>query len=124
MKTILNLTVVLIFVSLFASCSKEDINQDDNLLGVWETSISNTASVKTHTLVFGEDNTGLSIETNKVGSEMTSSAVPFNWVKSNKEVRLLDNGSTYTINAEGQLVSSTSSNLHFVKISKDYSKYY
>lgn len=118
MKLLLNLLAAFVLILSFTSCSKEELDTDVDLLGVWE----NTVTTKTYTLVFGENNTGLSIETNTNGSEISSSAVPFNWSISNKEVLLIDGvQGSYVINDEGQLVSS---NQQFVKISSDYSKYY
>ncbi|WP_223551580.1 hypothetical protein [Aestuariivivens sp. NBU2969] len=120
MKHSLNLLTAFILILSFTSCSQEEVQQDVDLLGIWE----NMASTKTYTLVFGQNNAGLSIETYSNGSEISSSAIPFNWIINNKEVLLLDGATpqgTYVINDEGQLVSS---DLQFVKVSSDYSKYY
>ncbi|WP_242157722.1 hypothetical protein [Aestuariivivens sediminis] len=122
MKNYLKLLVGFILISFFTSCSEEEIHEDHNILGVWETTVSS----HTYTLVFGEHNTGLSIETMANDAEVTSSAISFSWMVNNKDIVITDGNTmqrNYSINAEGELVLSPS-NLRFLKVSNDYSRYY
>ena len=122
MRTYLKLVVGIALLSMFSSCSKEDINPDHNILGVWETTVSDN----TYILVFGENNTGLLIETDVNDSEGTSSAVPFSWIRNNKDVVTTDTNAmqrNYLINADGQLVLNTA-DLSYLKVSNDYRRYY
>ncbi|WP_242093220.1 hypothetical protein [Aestuariivivens sediminicola] len=122
MRTYLKLVVGITLLFLFSSCTKEDIHPDHNVLGVWETTVSDN----TYILVFGENNTGLHIETNVNDSEGASSAVPFNWIRNNKDVVTTDANAmqrSYIMNADGQLVLNTA-NLSYLKVSNDYGRYY
>ncbi|WP_242085167.1 hypothetical protein [Aestuariivivens sediminis] len=122
MKNYLKLLVGFILISFCTSCSEEEIHEDHNILGVWETTVSS----HTYTLVFGEHNTGLSIETMANDAEVTSSAISFSWMANNKDIVITDGNTmqrNYSINAEGELVLSPS-NLRFLKVSNDYSRYY
>lgn len=113
------------------SCSSDndDNDEDSILLGVWQTSEVSTEATTTFTLVFGDNNTGLSIyaiETNT--GEETSSLEPFNWELNGKVVTLLDtdvSGNSYEINDDGQLELTGSAGVVVLdKISNDYSDYY
>ncbi|MEP5340392.1 MAG: hypothetical protein ABJL44_05945 [Algibacter sp.] len=126
-KLLLTLSCVLT-LSFLTSCSEDEINQDVDLLGVWETTDISENSIDTYMLVFGTDNTGLRISESEFNSgEIISNAIPFNWTINDKVVMLLDDETsknTYVINDEGQLVLSTSEDLRLEKVSNDYSKYY
>lgn len=125
MKKHLQLLTTLIVISFFTSCSTEEINQNSNLLGVWESSANST---ETQTLVFGDNNTGLNIQTSvSHSSESTSSATSFKWESNNEVITLLEDNisqKTFIINNKGQLVLSNSQDLRLEKVSDDYSKYY
>ncbi|MFI1743729.1 hypothetical protein [Thalassobellus sediminis] len=128
MKKHLLLLTTLIVVSFFTSCTTEEINQDTNLLGVWESTSLNVNSTETHKLIFGDKNTGLSIqETISISSEIISSATSFNWNVNDDVVTIVEDNitqKTFIINSEGQLVLSSSQDLRLNKVSDDYSKYY
>ncbi|WNH07883.1 hypothetical protein [Thalassobellus suaedae] len=128
MKKHLQLLTTLIVISFFASCSTEEINQDSNILGVWESSDLSADSTKTQTLVFGDNNTGLSIQSNVYStSETTSSATAFKWQANDEVITLVEDGisqKTFILNSEGQLILSSSQDLRLEKVSDDYSKYY
>ncbi len=125
MKKLLFTLSCVITLPFLISCSKDDINQDVDLLGVWET---NQNSTGIYTLVFGNDNTGLRITKSEFDSgEIVSNAIPFNWKVNDKEVMLLDDEiaqNIYIINDKGELVLSSSKDLRLEKISNHYSKYY
>ncbi|WP_405296504.1 hypothetical protein [Algibacter sp. Ld11] len=131
MKKNLKLLTSILVVFLFMSCSSDDDNKDKDsiLLGVWQTSEVSTEATTTFTLVFGDNNTGLSIYAieNNTG-EQTSSLESFNWELNGKVVTLLDvdtSQNNYEINDEGQLVLSGSAGVIILeKISEDYSSYY
>ena len=131
MKRNLKLLTSLLVIFLFMSCSSDNDDNDENsiLLGVWQTSEVTAEATTTFTLVFGDNNTGLSIyaiETNT--GEETSSLEPFNWELNGKVVTLLDMdafGNSYEINEDGQLVLTSSAGVVTLdKISDDYSDYY
>ncbi|MWW25545.1 hypothetical protein [Algibacter lectus] len=131
MKRNLKLLTSLLVVFLFMSCSSDndDNDKDSILLGVWQTSEVTTEATTTFTLVFGDNNTGLSIyaiETNT--GEETSSLEPFNWELNGKVVTILDtdvSGNSYEINDDGQLELTGSAGVVVLdKISNDYSDYY
>lgn len=128
MRILLLTLSCVITLSFLTSCSKEEINQDIDLLGVWETTNISENSADTYALVFGTNNTGLRISASEFNSgEVISNAVPFNWTISDDIVILLDDETsqnTYIINDEGELVLSTSEDLRLEKVSNDYSKYY
>jgi hypothetical protein len=130
MKKHLQLLTVLIVISFFTSCSTEDVNENTNLLGVWESSnlITNSTETKKQTLVFGDNNTGLSIQTTVSNpSESISSAISFKWEANDEVIMLIEDSmlqKTYVINSEGKLVLSNSQDLRLEKVSDDYSKYY
>ena len=125
-KLLLTLSCVLT-LSFLTSCSKEEMDQNIDLLGVWEQSDSTENSTDIYKLVFGTGNTGLRISASEFNSgEIISNAVPFNWTIDDQVVLLDDETSqnTYIINDEGQLVLNSSEGLRLEKVSNDYSKYY
>lgn len=127
MEKKLKFLAALVLVISFFSCSDETIDTDFDLTGVWELEVSTLESVVTKTLVFGDDNMGLSLEKVQVNSEISSSALPFIWSKSGEDVRIsLENAGQqdFTLNLEKQLVLKSSGDSVFEKISEDYSKYY
>ncbi len=128
MKKHLLLLTTLIVISFFTSCTTEEIYQNTNLLGVWETSALSTNSTETHTLVFGDKNTGLSIHKSISSSnEITSSVTSFNWNINDNVVTVVEDDTPekiFVLNSEGQLVLSGSQDLLLEKVSNDYSKYY
>ncbi|MCL5129524.1 hypothetical protein [Algibacter sp. L4_22] len=129
MKKSLKLFTSFLVVFLFISCSSKDDNENTDLLGVWQTNEVLAEKTTTFTLVFGENNTGLSIYAvvNNTGEE-TSSLEPFSWELNGKVVTLLDIDTTdnnYEINDDGQLVLNGSGEVIILeKISNNYSQYY
>ncbi|WP_158848404.1 hypothetical protein [Algibacter sp. L1A34] len=129
MKKSLKLFTSFLVVFLFISCSSKDDNENTDLLGVWQTNEVLAEKTTTFTLVFGENNTGLSIYAvvNNTGEE-TSSLEPFSWELNGKVVTLLDIDTTdnnYEINDDGQLVLNGSGEVIILeKISDNYSQYY
>lgn len=129
MKKTFRLFTSILLVFLFVSCSEDD-NQIDNseIQGVWETSEIEADETVTFTLVFGEANTGLSINAvvNTSGEE-TSSLKTFDWQFSVGTVAIIDADgadSTYEINEDGDLVLIGGEDVKLEKISNDYSAYY
>lgn len=129
MKKTFRLFTSILLVFLFVSCSEDD-NQIDNseIQGVWETSEIEADETVTFTLVFGEANTGLSINAvvNTSGEE-TSSLKTFDWQFSGGTVAIIDADgadSTYEINEDGDLVLIGGEDVKLEKISNDYSAYY
>ena len=124
MKNLFTFFAVLLMVSTITSCSKDEINQNTDLLGVWERNDFNDDS--TYRLVFGTSNTGLKMYVKESSSgEVTSSAAPFNWEAIDNKVTILEDDifqDIYVINSEWQLVLNN--NLRFNKVSDDYLKYY
>lgn len=126
MKIHLRLFAVFVSIFLLISCSKDNVDKHNDLLGVWERTELNTDFTNTFTLVFGSNNTGLKIYKNVTSDGETSSANSFNWKAIGKKVTLLENNSeeTYIISNEGELVLSTSNDFFLIKVSDDYSSYY
>ncbi|HEX9827533.1 MAG TPA: hypothetical protein VGA80_13120 [Flavobacteriaceae bacterium] len=128
MKKNLKLLSILLFISFFSSCSKDEINQNSELLGVWERSDHSANSTNTYRLVFGPNNTGLRIHSNVFDSgEVISVATSFDWNLNDNKVRLSENDifeDIYLINSDGKQVLSTEDDLLLDKVSNDYSPYY
>ena len=124
MKNLFTFLATLFIISTTTSCSKDDIDQNIDLLGVWER--NDFTDNSTYRLVFGSSNTGLKMYANESSSgEISSSASSFNWEVIDNKVTVSEDDASqniYIINSDGQLVLN--SNLHFEKVSDDYSKYY
>ena len=129
MKKHLKLLLASLAIFAFVSCSSNDDDQNFDLLGVWESTVSDTNSVSTFNLVFGESNTGLTINSVVNGELEISSINTFRWELKGITVTLEDidtDDKVYTLNTEGQLVLTTSDNQTVIldKVSDDYAKYY
>ncbi|MDN3665725.1 hypothetical protein ACFFU1_17245 [Algibacter miyuki] len=129
MKKHLKLLLASLAIFAFVSCSSNDDDQNFDLLGVWESTVSDTNSVSTFNLVFGESNTGLTINSVVNGELEISSINTFRWELKGITVTLEDidtDDKVYTLNTEGQLVLMTSDNQTVIldKVSDDYAKYY
>ncbi|GGD23848.1 hypothetical protein [Hyunsoonleella pacifica] len=115
--------IFLLFVAV-SSCSKEDVNEQQSLHGVWDNVQITDNQTDIIRLVFGEDNTGLLINRVELAiGGVTSVTESFSWINTDGVVEI-DNNKTYIMNAQGQLVSSASSELILDKVSDDYLKYY
>lgn len=127
MKIYLQLFTVFIFITSITSCTKDEVNQDINLLGVWEISNSTDDATNKHTLVFGENNTGLNINASEfVSGEKISSASAFDWEMNGNTITLFEDDAILTIqiiNSEGEVYLNYQ-DLYLIKISDDYSSYY
>lgn len=81
-------------------------------------------------LVFGKDNTGLSIHsTFGASGEVASSVKSFIWSIKDNNLTIFENEitalfETYTIDLEKKRISKPSEGINFEKVSNDYSKYY
>lgn len=128
MKNNLHLFTLLSAIFLFISCSTEEVNQNDDLLGVWEKSYFDSNSERTLKLVFGTGNTGLEINSmvSKSG-EKISNVFDFEWKVNDNKVTLIENDAIhaiYTLNSKEELVLNTEEDKILVKVSEDYMKYY
>lgn len=127
LKLLLSISTVLL-MSLFTSCSTDEINENEDLLGVWKFTTVNENSTDNFILVFGDNNKGILILDNEFKSgEIISSAIPFSWKINDRMVTLLDvetSQNTYIINELSELVSSNSIDFRLMKVSNDYSKFY
>lgn len=125
MKNLSVVSTIIFIVLLTISCSKD---QNEKLIGVWERMDSNENF--NDKLVFGKDHTGLNIHsTFGASGEVASSVKIFIWsIKDNNliisESEITTSAETYTINFEKELISKTSKEINFEKVSNDYLKYY
>ncbi len=128
MKINLRLFTFFIILSLCMSCSKDEVSQNTNLLGVWERISFDADATNTYLLIFGQDQTGLRIHRSEGASgEVTSMTDSFDWKAIDDIVTLSENNNVkevYVINSEGNLVLNTLEDLPLDKISDDYSRYY
>jgi len=128
MKKFSHLLTYLFVISFFTSCSTEELSQNTDLIGVWETADLGENVTSTFRLVFGADNTGLKMTSTEYKSgEIVSYASSFNWIETDNRVTLSENDlphDTYILNLEGRLVLSTSDDIILDKVSDDYSQYY
>ncbi|MDU8886449.1 hypothetical protein RXV94_09780 [Yeosuana sp. MJ-SS3] len=127
MKIYLQLFTVFILITSVTSCTKDEINKDFNILGVWEVSNSTDDTVHKQTLVFGENSTGLNIYASEfLSGEKTSSAIAFNWEINGNAITLFEGDTVQNI----QIINSDDEvylyheDLYLIKISNDYSSYY
>ena len=110
----------------FTNCSKDEINDNSWLVGIWERSTITDNSTTVDKLVFRTNNTGLKINTiNFDSGEVISSASEFNWELMDNTVALSEEGAyaTYLINTEQQLVLTTLDEPPFNKVSDSTLKY-
>ncbi|MFL1011203.1 hypothetical protein [Flavisericum labens] len=124
MKCSPKLVVFLSLVLLFMSCSKDSIEESNQLFGVWEAVMVENNTTNTFKLVFAPENEGLKISESFFSSgAITSSATSFNWNESNNVITIMDDTlqEKYLINSDGELVQSTSEDILLEKISNDYS---
>jgi hypothetical protein len=106
---ILRMLFYLIFITVISSCNSDDneINQGEELLGVWELSSSNDSN--NYQLYFYEDNIGGESggSSHSDGTAM-SFFVSFTWSTTDNPKTLIipdmELNSPYSINAEGQLI--------------------
>ncbi|WP_339917712.1 hypothetical protein [Yeosuana marina] len=107
-----------------ASCSTEEIGQNNDIVGVWQRVDYNDNTG--YQLVFKADNTGIRIYTEVEEDKIISSANSFNWQTIDNTVTLLQGDISlvsYIINSEKQLVLSLEDNLPFNKVSNNTSTY-
>lgn len=125
MKNLSVVSTIIVILLLTISCSKD---QNEELIGVWQCTDSNENF--NDKLVFGKDNTGLSIySTFGTSGEVASSVKTFIWsIKDNNliisESEITTSAEIYTMNFEEKLISKSSKEINFEKVSNDYSKYY
>jgi len=106
------------------SCSKDSIEESNQLFGVWEAVMVENNTTNTFKLVFAPENEGLKISESFFSSgAITSSATSFNWNEINNVITIMDDTlqEKYLINSDGELVQSTSEDILLEKISNDYS---
>ncbi|TWO31949.1 hypothetical protein E1J38_011245 [Seonamhaeicola sediminis] len=125
-----NLSLVLPFLFIMlviSSCSKDEINRFDNIVGVWERTDFNKDYNSTYKLIFASNNTGLSINTNTFSStETTSSISEFKWnAIDDNTISLTQNDldEVYLLSSNGYLVLSTQQNSLFLKVSDNIQNY-
>ena len=123
-----NLFLLIFSLSLLASCSTEEIDRQEDLVGVWEQ--KGFLEDSGHRLVLAQDHTGIHIYREVHDNAVTSSAVAIYWesMEGNK-VRIsggldLFEDIILTINPEGQLVAENQAILPFEKISNTTLDYY
>ena len=121
------LVLILFSLSLFSSCSTDEINHDEELIGVWEQKgFSDDSGFR---LVFASDRTGIKIYREVSDNDnVISTSSSFNWEKSDSNVTISDESDliidTFIINHEGQLISNNIENLPYDKISNTTLNYY
>lgn len=127
MKRLITKLSLVALLAIFSSCSKDDIIQNNDLIGVWERTDVEDNRDQVMKLVFASDFTGLSI--NRVSDnsgEIISSVSNFNWNIKDKNITVSTEDvseMTYTINSEGHLVLSSFQDAPFVKVSNDIQDY-
>tara|TARA_R110001592_G_scaffold328060_2_gene609429 strand:+ start:2125 stop:2499 length:375 start_codon:yes stop_codon:yes gene_type:complete len=124
MKKHLNIFITIILIFFLASCSTEEIGQNNDIVGVWQRVDYNDNTG--YQLVFKADNTGIRIYTEVEEDKIISSANSFNWQTIDNTVTLLQGDISlvsYIINSEKQLVLSLEDNLPFNKVSNNTSTY-
>ncbi|WP_166964850.1 hypothetical protein [Yeosuana marina] len=124
MKKHLNIFTTIILIFFLASCSTEEIGQNNDIVGVWQRVDYNDNTG--YQLVFKADNTGIRIYTEVEEDKIISSANSFNWQTIDNTVTLLQGDISlvsYIINSEKQLVLSLEDNLPFNKVSNNTSTY-
>lgn len=130
MKSYKITSLLIIFFSLvLMSCSEDDrVDNEINILGVWEKTEVSIESTITYRLVFGSNNTGINTESTQFASgEIISNALSFTWELNNNEVNLYDDNEvhidTYIITNEDQLFL-TNNTLQLEKVSDDYTHFF
>ncbi len=124
MKKHLNIFTTIILIFFLASCSTEEIGQNNDIVGVWQRVDYNDNTG--YQLVFKADNTGIRIYTEVEEDKIISSANSFNWQTIDNTVTLLQGDISlvsYILNSEKQLVLSLEDNLPFNKVSNNTSTY-
>lgn len=122
-------TLIIVLAVLITSCSKDDdqVNVSYNVLGVWEYNVQGQESMDSYKLVFGNDNTGLTILTKTHHSGgIVSSANPITWTIENQTVTVFDDGDvfkSYQFVDDEELVD-VEDGVTYVKISENYEEYY
>ncbi|WP_248723890.1 hypothetical protein [Seonamhaeicola sp. ML3] len=121
------LLVSFISFSLF-SCSKDDIDENELLYGVWDNVKFDGDKELTLRLFFGPDNTGGRIRSTEDAEGVVSSSESFEWSLQNDQIEITDSYTNskeeYYINSFGKLVSKATADLVLDKVSDDYSRYY
>ncbi|APY11753.1 hypothetical protein BWZ22_11125 [Seonamhaeicola sp. S2-3] len=122
MKTYSPLLILLLFSALFLSCSTEQVDEYNNVIGVWENlEVSNSTNTTTHSLTFASNKTVKSIlKVEELSGAITSNASIYNWSVDGNLITVSD-GETqwvYAITANSQLVlNDEQQNLLYNKIS-------
>lgn len=121
MKTYNSILILLLFSALFLSCSTEQVDDYNNVIGVWENlEVSNNTNT-TRSLTFASNKTVKSIiEIEELSGEITSSASIYNWSIYGNSIIVSDGESqwVYAITANSQLVlNDEQQNLLYNKIS-------
>ena len=116
-----NLFLLIFSFSLLASCSTEEMDRQEDLVGVWEQ--KGFLEDSGHRLVLAQDHTGIHIYREVHDNAVTSSAVAIYWesMEGNK-VRIsggldLFEDIILSINSNRQIVTNNPQDLPFNKIS-------
>ncbi|QRM90381.1 hypothetical protein FG167_14425 [Lacinutrix sp. WUR7] len=124
MKNTINssFVVVLLIVSTLFSCSTNDMDDNQNetntLVGEWQRADSNSSFA--NGFVFLADNTGVQFTSeNHDDGTAISNAVSLEWNSSGTNLQLMmdeEINTSYSFNAEGELLLSAISEIPFVRI--------
>ncbi|MFY0713099.1 hypothetical protein J1D01_05450 [Seonamhaeicola sp. NFXS20] len=121
MKTYNPILILLLFSAFFLSCSTEQVDEYNNVIGVWENlEVSNNTNT-TRSLTFASNKTVKSIlKIEELSGEITSSTAIYDWSIDGNSITVNDGESqwVYAITANSQLVlNDEQQNLLYNKIS-------
>lgn len=121
MKTYNPILILLLFSAFFLSCSTEQVDEYNNVIGVWENlEVSNNTNT-TRSLTFASNKTVKSIlKIEELSGEITSSVAIYDWSIDSNSIIVTDgdNQWVYAITANSQLVlNDEQQNLLYNKIS-------
>lgn len=127
MKHLLKTSLVFILLIVATSCSTNDIDENQQIRGIWDNVEIDGEEMRTFRLVFGKENSGANIYKVELSNGQGSSSIAsFEWNLNNDVIEIIEEGKIqdeYYLNSEGQLVSSSNEDLILNKISDDYSRY-
>ena len=133
MKKILFYSLALVVLVSFSSCSTDsddDLNPDKEIIGVWEQEgFGLIGDMDVERLLFEPDNTYFIISKTVFDDDHVISTInSYQWELNGNAVSILGENNdvieTFTLNSDGQLISSNSEEPPYHKISDTTSGYY
>lgn len=116
------LLVSFVSFSLF-SCSKDDIDENEQLYGTWENVKVEDGYIRTFSLVFGREVVGKTYRTEDSDGRVVSNHTIIGWVRRGDIIEI-SSEETYRINSKGQLISNEFEDVVLDKTSSYYPEYY